>query len=555
MTKPNTKQVTHNGTALDVVIDGLQTGSGSGSVTAGAIAAALGYIPVRPVSPVFTGTPTAPTAPTNNSSTQLATTAYVTNKLAGVQGGTLAGDLADDTDALKGASLVGYQGRTLRSALDDRRTLTSFGAVGDGNENSSAANDAAIALAIAYIGQTGKSVYVPQGTYVCSPFKISSTNLALQGAFYGDSAERTVFKMSVDSGGFGAIFVQFGDETGAALQVGLRVTGLTFDSRASVNTLAANVCLYHVHKSSFTDCRFLGSSKALLLRGGSDNVFTNCLMAYAINGIHLQEAYSLQDDGYPSNNTFYGGSITENNGHGVTMDAGTSLSLRNMRVSRNGSTPQYGHAGVLVGSGVGGAATAYSSIGQGLTAVNCIFEGNKGTADIWSDGGACVVDACTFLSPDTQYDMYMTRGAYRVSGCICILVKTYNLYEFQNPIIEPGSLITVSRIPNMLVDPSKTTVLSGYGGVSFSGLVSSNTPKAFIQTGKNIATTAFIYFPAPFSLGTTPVVTATVEGSFDGASASVRVNTITHEGFAASVSSGNQEVNALINWIAVGTKA
>jgi hypothetical protein len=74
------------------------------------VTTALGYIPVGTNSPAFIGTPTAPTATPGASTTQLATTAFVTNAIANIHiaAATTTLDALTDVLVTEGSSIDGY---------------------------------------------------------------------------------------------------------------------------------------------------------------------------------------------------------------------------------------------------------------------------------------------------------------------------------------------------------------------------------------------------------------------------------------------------------------
>src|SRR5476651_580310 len=76
-----------NGVSSVVQLSGLtsfNTRTGAIVLNSGDVIAALGYTPISPVSPIFTGTPTAPTATPGANTTQLATTAFVSNAISSI---------------------------------------------------------------------------------------------------------------------------------------------------------------------------------------------------------------------------------------------------------------------------------------------------------------------------------------------------------------------------------------------------------------------------------------------------------------------------------------
>lgn len=86
---------------------------------------------------------------------------------------TLRSDLANATDAAKGAGLVGYSGSTVAAKLGEHLSVKDYGAKGDGVTDDTAAVVSARAAAIA----AKKVLYFPAGTYQLSVFDIGFTQL------------------------------------------------------------------------------------------------------------------------------------------------------------------------------------------------------------------------------------------------------------------------------------------------------------------------------------------------------------------------------------------
>lgn len=99
--------------------------------------------------------------------------------------GASAEDLADDADALKGAALIGYRGRSVRDRLDDVVSVLDYGAKGDGVTDDT---DSILAGANAATS-LGARLVIPHGAYRISQAATLSGSVVFAGGL-----------ISVDSG-------------------------------------------------------------------------------------------------------------------------------------------------------------------------------------------------------------------------------------------------------------------------------------------------------------------------------------------------------------------
>lgn len=96
---------------------------------------------------------------------------------------------------------TGAVARTAQSKMRERVSVLDFGAVSGG---SAATNNTAFANAIAYVGTTGYTLYVPAGTYALSQTITASADLHIEG----DGASTVLDFSGTVTGGFYCILVQ-----------------------------------------------------------------------------------------------------------------------------------------------------------------------------------------------------------------------------------------------------------------------------------------------------------------------------------------------------------
>lgn len=561
-TKPTSKQVTHNGSSLHAFLAGIQ----SGTIDASDVTSALGYVPVNPANATLTGTPSAPTAGTGTATTQLATTAFVANAVAGLGAGggsatELASSLGNTSDVAKGAALVGYSGRTLRAKLEDQVSLTDFGALGDGLLASAAANDAAIAAAIAYIATTGKSVFVPQGYYYCNPFTVNMSAYIQQASFFGNDRDRTVFKRATPGSG---AFVTLGSAAGTVFQSGVQLSGLGFDGGALTN--GPTVLMYDVVRSAILECAFVGGDIGCSMLGGISVNFSNCLFSGANIGLKINSFSSSAGGGWPNAISVTGGEIVDNSVWGLWFDGGRSVTLRNIDVEGNGSTAgSLSNGGIYVGPNIGLEVAVNDAINSGLSVSECWFESNKGVADIFAQGGISSISSSVFFSTQTTHDMRLDGYQYTIKDVNCSFSKTQNLLEGASTVA--GNVIMGSQIPNIAYTAAKTTVLGSNriftnGGEAAVGVIT----KPLIQAGVDSSNSG-TYIPFPVAYAAIPAIVVTPWGGASNELLSVKVTNATGAGFYlhksysemadADTSTGNILSNFpyVCTWIALGTKA
>lgn len=138
-------------------------------------------------SPAFTGTPTAPTAAITDSSTTIATTAFV------------------------------------KTATTSAINVKSYGAKGDGTTDDTTAIQNAITAA--YNQTNGGAVYLPTGTYVVSSQLTVTKNTSKNTIIFGDGMYASVIKFTASTAGE-AFYVGSSTVTGGGVNVTFRDFGI-----------------------------------------------------------------------------------------------------------------------------------------------------------------------------------------------------------------------------------------------------------------------------------------------------------------------------------------
>lgn len=149
-------------------------------------------------------------------------------------------DLASTTDNAKGDALIGFRqsnaagflpntvGKTLNAKMQEFVSVKDFGAVGDGVTNDTTAIKNAIDYGIA----NGQGVYVPSGTYICSPNILLftfTTNTTGTFTLFGDGAT-SILKMA--NGAITSSNLRFFDMRPAINMDLIELRGLVFDNNA-----------------------------------------------------------------------------------------------------------------------------------------------------------------------------------------------------------------------------------------------------------------------------------------------------------------------------------
>jgi hypothetical protein len=148
--------------------------------------------------------------------------------------------LASTTNNSLGDALIGFKqsntggflanavGKTVNDKLQEFVSVKDFGAVGNGVTNDTTAIKNAIDYGIA----NGQSVYVPSGTYICSPNVLLftfSTSVTKTFTLFGDGAT-SILKMA--DGAVGASNLRFFDMRPAVDMDLIELRGLVFDNNA-----------------------------------------------------------------------------------------------------------------------------------------------------------------------------------------------------------------------------------------------------------------------------------------------------------------------------------
>lgn len=186
-------------------------------------------------------------------------------------------DLSSTSDVAKGASLIGYKGRTLSATIDDFHLATSFSGVDNtGATDTTAALNAAIA-------SVGSGTLVLVGT-----FKISGSGLAVTcntvmypGSKFvtsGMSTDAAVFDVTARTHHEGVRVEGDSGADPANGTIGIRVSGLSASRSTFVNCSAIN-CKYGGVVRTFSvtldDCRFNSNTCNLSMSAASSSVQIN----------------------------------------------------------------------------------------------------------------------------------------------------------------------------------------------------------------------------------------------------------------------------------------
>ncbi len=184
----------------------------------------------------------------------------------------LALNLANDTDPLKGAALVGYKGRTVAERLGDVVSVKDFGAKGDG-----VADDTpAFAAAVSHVaGLDGGVIRVPSGTYKISNLQIPHNRVFIQG----ESSSSTVILNASAS----LPTITWGD--GVTLFYGGGLSGIRFGSASGVTATTGQMAVRFRKLNQFSVTSVVCSQSPSQLNGGFS--FEACSQ-FTINGCSVQ---------------------------------------------------------------------------------------------------------------------------------------------------------------------------------------------------------------------------------------------------------------------------
>ncbi|HKY45122.1 MAG TPA: hypothetical protein VJM50_18670 [Pyrinomonadaceae bacterium] len=461
----------------------------------------------------------------------------------------------------KGAALIGYSdsvtygantvGARLRN-LFEYRHIESFGAVSV--ENGGTDSTAAVTAAIAYMNSTGRNVIIGFGTYLTDPFVINQQAYGLQANFIGIDRERSILKRRVDGAGS---FVTIGSSSGTSFQAGSGSRDLTFDGGANTSGYAFEA--FDLVRTEYLNCHFKGGNTALRLNGGICVTFNNCIMDGAVDGVRVQKFTSLAGGGWPNIIVFNNCQVVDNTQWGMFFNDGRMFMVNDTDVEGNGTTFNTTGGGIYCGTGIGDEVQPTNVISHGLITKDSWFESNLGLADILSEGGRLYVGGCTFQSQASQTpsDIIINGGKYVIERSDHTWTKTPNISEGAS--VLSNNIIADCEATNITRDVLKTVVRSGTTYQMNGGAVGAilGVTKPLEQVGTDsTGVNPTITFTTPFKTGTVPRVFMSVVNNSAGSLDAPEAYNITATGFTMRKKSHNgtsiTTSNYTVVWRAIG---
>ncbi len=357
------------------------------------------------------------------------------------------------------------------------KSLTEFGAVGDGTTD----NTTAFASAAAYFYSTGRTVYIPEGVYLTAPFVINHNPAQAGdtvGFFFGSSPDRTIIRRLGTGAG---TFITLGAPSNTAYISNVWASNITIDGGAISNGPALE--MHRIVRTKFDCVRVRGGSTACVIREAINLAFHSCTFADSGTGMLITH-HASSADASPNNINIYGGFVGDNTVCGINYDYGRMLNLNGVQIEGNGTTKgAAGQGGIIVGSNVGGSAS--SGYPNGIIVDACWFESNRGVADVLLQSGLNTIRGCVFWSQESQVtnSMRVTGGKYSLTTCKFAFAFTAGVPAlFEGALVQAGNFIANCTITNLSWDPVKTVLVTS--GV-YGSTVTANS--AIYARGLNVA--------------------------------------------------------------------
>lgn len=460
-----------------------------------------------------------------------------------------------------GTVIVAADGGRWKLSTTVPASLRQFGGKGDNSTN----DTAAVAAAVAYIASTGRSVYVPAGTFLSDPIVLNMLAFDLQGSFIGEDRQRSVLKRR--TAGAGAFFT-IGALTSTSYQTGGGLSDITINGGASSNGPA--FLGYDMVRTSFDNVHFQGGFAAVQLKGGISLAFNDCLVDQGQYGYHIDKypgltpgSFSPAGGGWPNIIRIRGGEVVDNTVWGVWFDSGRMLLIDDCEVEGNGTTLGAAEGGMYIGPNVGQEVSGTDSFSPGVVCTGSWFEGNRGAADIALSSGVNSIENAIFFSNGASVTnaVSISGGRYYLRNPNFSVPLTLQVSE--GPGVATGNLIESSDMATYSVDFQKTTVMANNSTQVRGGQVPAvtNLAKPLIQVGNGATGASGITVTFPVAYVGIPTVFVTVSnGDSTTTLTQAVISSITATGFfvrGLSITSGSSTIaqqNLGFNWQAVGTK-
>lgn len=491
--------------------------------------------------------------------------------------------------ASTGSSLVGFlqagtgaTSRTVQSKLRETVSITDFGAVGGGVDDT-----AAIQAAINYAIANNKALYVPSGSWRVSGLTYSSASS--HSMIYGDGSGNTIIYNDINTNPV----ITF---TGGVNQ--LIVEGIRFKGNGSITswgsgngvagnslvgtiptTLAAVTMIDMVH-ATFFDCYFTDSIWGADVQGGIAVSFLSCYAYW--NAQVGYRIYKSVGSGWPNVISLLDSSAVENGQVGVYYDDGRQLIIRGGHYEGNGKNTVQAPAvacGVFIGSNTGienGAtsgpnSTPFHTIAAVIDGVWFEQNGNNNgsgvpnsisMAHIIHQHGSLSVDNCILTNTVAGRGIRVNGGRYKIENCS--FESTLNVstnYVDEGATTGVASLVSGNYITNCTLGANGGRLTATNCTIDTSKTYfdySRYTPtKILTGSGTTSSGTLVISWPAGTWL-TTPIVQAQVFTNDAGTttySAEVFATSTTGATIRAKQNSAGTVTQPalLVTWIAVGT--
>ena len=343
------------------------------------------------------------------------------------------------TDVTFTQSGTGAVARTVGAKLSDYIIAADYGVKCDNSTDDTAALSVAFTAAAAL----KKNLFVQEGTCLTTGLTYTSASYANQFSILGAGHNLTIIKKT---GAGSSPVLTLGSSSATNFMSDITIRGITFDGASFTTTDAIRA--YDLVRSRFDGVVVKNAQNGLHLYGGiSIDIKVEALSNQI--GVRAETFSSLAGGGVPNAIWIHHSVITGNSLWGVNSSGGTLLNISDSDIESNGTTLASSQGGVYV-SAVSGE--------MGANIRSTWFEGNKGIADIWFNGGVSTSENNYFFSTalEATYDIQATAGNYYVKGGVHHFAKTPNIYESAGA--GSGNLIAYAKGAAVTIDTSKTAL-------------------------------------------------------------------------------------------------